>query len=497
MEALGLAAGALTLLAILLLTQFMKVRGAARRLPPGPPPLPILGNLWALNFTLHHESLVQLTKKYGNTITVWVGQSPIVVVHGYEAVRDALVTSSEATNNRPLTPSLKDYAKDRGVSFSNGNTWKQQRRFCVMVLRNLGTGKKTLEQRIQEEARHMVKHFTSQQGTPTNPFSLIECYVSNVISSVVFGHRFDINDSSFHQLIEDAGYITYFLGSVWSQVHNAFPWLARNFLGPTKTLNAHVERINIYVKKEIKEHQEKPESEPEDLIDFYLDQMLKNKGDKESIFDDANLFQLVIDFFIAGSETVATTLMWALLYMIKYPDIQAKVQKELDFVLSDSQTICYEDNKRLPYTKAVIHEIQRHCNLVPLGVPHQCGQHTTIQGFNIQKGTIILANLSSVMYDPKYWEEPQQFNPNRFLDEDGKFVNQKAFLPFSAGQRMCLAEQMARTELFLFFSNLLREFTFQLPDAGGKINLDYVYGLTLKPHPCQIRALVRRPAAHQ
>ncbi|XP_078521713.1 cytochrome P450 2J2-like [Lissotriton helveticus] len=496
MDALGLAVGAAAVLVILLITQFMTLRRAASKLPPGPTPLPILGNLWALNFTLHHETLMQLTKRYGNTFTVWIGHSPMVVVHGYEAVMDALVTSSDVMNNRPLTPSLKDYAKDKGVTFSNGNTWKQQKRFCTMVLRNLGTGKKTLEQRIQVEARHLVEGFAAQQGTPSDPSSLIGGCVANVISSLAFGHRFDINDSSFHHLIEDSNYITYFLGSNWSQVHNAFPWVSRNFLGPYKKLIAHVERINSYVKKEIKEHREKPGGELQDLIDFYLDQMSKNKGEgeKESIFDDANLFQLVIDLFIAGSETVATVLMWCLLYMIKYPDIQDKVQKELDCVLHDSQTIRYEDNQKLPYTKAVIHEIHRHCLVVALGVPHQCTESTTIQGFNIEKGTVILANLASVMYDPKHWEKPQQFNPSNFLDQDGKFVNRKAFLPFSAGQRMCLGSQMARTELFLFFSNLLREFRFQLPDAGAKINVGYVCGLTLKPHPCQISALVRRPA---
>ncbi|XP_067391840.1 cytochrome P450 2D16-like, partial [Emydura macquarii macquarii] len=182
---------------------------------------------------------------------------------------------------------------------------------------------------------------------------------------------------------------------------------------------------------------------------------------------------------------------WTVLDMVAHPDVQEKVQKELDAVLGPSQLICYEDRKKLPYTNAVIHEIQRYSSIVAVGVPRECIRGTVLQGFPIEKGTIIIPNLTSALLDPEQWETPRQFNPNHFLDKDGNFVNKDAFLPFSAGHRVCLGELLARTELFLFFSNLMRAFTFRLPEGVKEINTEAIMWSTLQPHPYKICAVPR------
>ncbi|NXX27515.1 CP2J2 protein, partial [Nicator chloris] len=110
------------------------------------------------------------------------------------------------------------------------------------------------------------------------------------------------------------------------------------------------------------------------------------------------------------------------------------------------------------YTNAVIHEVLRYSNVTSVGVPRQCLKSTTLLGFHIKKGTLVLPNLHSVVYDTEHWATPWEFKPDHFLDSDGNFVNKEAFLPFSAGHRVCLGEQMARVELFIFFTNLLRAF---------------------------------------
>uniref|UniRef100_A0A8C3JH48 Cytochrome P450 2J2 n=1 Tax=Calidris pygmaea TaxID=425635 RepID=A0A8C3JH48_9CHAR len=108
----------------------------------------------------------------------------------------------------------------------------------------------------------------------------------------------------------------------------------------------------------------------------------------DATYDEENLIQTIFDLFLAGTETTATTLRWALLYMVVYPDIQAKVQKELDAVLGCSHAICYEDRKKLPYTNAVIHEIQRYSNIVLIALPRQSMKDTELLGFPIPKGTV-------------------------------------------------------------------------------------------------------------
>ncbi|NWI57495.1 CP2K1 protein, partial [Calyptomena viridis] len=168
-----------------------------------------------------------------------------------------------------------------------------------------------------------------------------------------------------------------------------------------------------------------------------------------------------------------------------------KVQKELDAVLGPSKLICYEDRRKLPYTNAVVHEIQRFSNIISVGMPRVCVRNTTLLGFPLKKGTIVLPNIASSLYDPEQWKTPRQFNPGHFLDKDGNFVSQEAFLPFSIGHRVCLGEHLARTELFIFFANLLRAFTFRLPEGVTEINTEPIFGGTLQPHPYRVCAIPR------
>uniref|UniRef100_A0A8C2TSH5 Uncharacterized protein n=1 Tax=Coturnix japonica TaxID=93934 RepID=A0A8C2TSH5_COTJA len=168
-----------------------------------------------------------------------------------------------------------------------------------------------------------------------------------------------------------------------------------------------------------------------------------------------------------------------------------KVHKELDAVLGSSRLICYTDRKNLPYTNAVIHEIQRYSNIVLIALPRYTVKDTELLGFRIPKDTIVLVNIDSVLTDPEKWETPDQFNPEHFLDKDGNFVHREAFLPFSIGQRACMGELLARLELFIIFCTLLQSFTFTLPDGVKEINTKFVFSSTMKPPPHQLCAIPR------
>ncbi|XP_053558508.1 cytochrome P450 2C14 isoform X2 [Bombina bombina] len=417
----------------ILFFRYLKMRWAARSLPPGPSPLPVIGNLLSLKFKLHPETLKQLAKEYGNIYTIWMGHTPLIVLNGLKAVKDALVSHSEELSGRPEASFLRDITSGKGIVASNGHNWKQQRRFGLMTLRNLGLGKHGLESRIQEEAQYLTESFTIMNGKAMDPSNLITHSVSNVISNTVFGHRFSIDDMTFQKLVEGNHYLTKILGSAWGRMYDAFPWIMSHVPGPHQKSFENKEYIENFVKDEIRIHQENgiPE-EPNDLIDHYLVQMEKTKNESNSTYDMSNLIQVVVDLFTAGTESTATTLQWGLLFMLAYPDIQVKIQNELDAVLEGSQTVCYEDRKKLPYTNAVIHEIQRYGNIASVGIARLSIRHVTLDGYSLDKNTIILPNLDSVLHDPKHWETPYKFNPNHFLDKDGNFVAPEAFLPFSA-----------------------------------------------------------------
>ncbi|XP_017582493.1 cytochrome P450 2J6-like isoform X2 [Corvus cornix cornix] len=421
------------LIIFLLIVEFFRLRKACKQFPPGPTPLPLLGNLVHLNFQFHRDLLMELAKTHGNMYTLWFGWVPVVILNGFEAVKDGMTTHPEDVSGRLVSPFFRALAKGKGIILASGRSWKQQRRFGIMTLRNLGMGKKGLEHRVQEEASHLVELFVNLKGRPVDPSFPLFHSISNVICAVVFGYHFSDEDKTFHELIRATEQIFRFAGS--------------------------------FV------HQSKEGAKPK--------------------YDEENLVYVINDLFLGGSETSSTTLYWGLLYMVVNPDIQEKVQKELDAVLGPSQLICYEDRRKLPYTNAVVHEIQRFSNIVFVGVPRVCVRNTTLLGFPVRKGTIVIPNIASVLYDPEQWETPRQFNPGHFLDKEGNFIPREAFLPFSAGHRVCLGEHLARTELFIFFASLLRAFTFRLPEGVSKISTEPLLGGTLQPHPYRVCAIPR------
>uniref|UniRef100_A0A8D0L8X5 Cytochrome P450 family 2 subfamily AB member 15 n=1 Tax=Sphenodon punctatus TaxID=8508 RepID=A0A8D0L8X5_SPHPU len=436
--------------------------------------------------------IINLAKSYGNIFTMWLGPMPVVVLSGFQAVKEGVITKADDLANRPETPFANALANGKGIIFSNGHTWKQQRRFGLSTLRKLGVGKKSMEHQIEEEARLLVETFAKEKGQPLDPAFPIVNAVANVISVAAFGHRFSTDDEVFHQLVESLNYIVNYVSNRTHIMYEAFPWLVRSLSEPHKKLLACRDFVYSFARKEIKNHEAAGTlDDPRDFIDFYLAEM-ENVRDSTSTFDEDNMVHDIFDLFSAGSDTTTTTLQWALLYMVKHPDIQEKVQKELDDVLGSCQFISYEDRKSLPYTNAVIHEIQRFNNIILIGLPRQTVKDTTVlRSYYIPNGIVVLPDLYSVLCDPEQWETPQQFNPNHFLDKDGNFVTREAFMAFGAGPRVCLGEQLARTELFIFFTTLLRAFSFRLPEGVKEISTQPVIGIIMHPEPYQICAVPR------
>uniref|UniRef100_A0A8C6HEP3 Cytochrome P450, family 2, subfamily d, polypeptide 40 n=1 Tax=Mus spicilegus TaxID=10103 RepID=A0A8C6HEP3_MUSSI len=234
-----------------------------------------------------------------------------------------------------------------------------------------------------------------------------------------------------------------------------------------------------------------PDQPPRDLTDDFMAEMEKAKGNPESSFNEANLRLVVLDLFGAGIVTTSATLTWALLLMILHPDVQRRVQEEIDEVIGQVRRPEMADQARMTYTSAVIHEVQRFADITPMTLPHRTSCDIEVQGFLIPKGTNLISNLSSVLKDETIWEKPLCFHPEHFLDAQGHFVKPEAFMPFSAGRQACLGEPLARMELFLFFTCLLQCFSFSVP-AGQPLPSDYgIYAMVVSPAPYQLCAVVR------
>uniref|UniRef100_F7A046 Cytochrome P450 family 2 subfamily B member 6 n=1 Tax=Callithrix jacchus TaxID=9483 RepID=F7A046_CALJA len=169
-----------------------------------------------------------------------------------------------------------------------------------------------------------------------------------------------------------------------------------------------------------------------------------------------------------------------------------RVYKEIEQVIGPHRPPALDDRAKMPYTDAVIHEIQRIADLLPMGLPHIVTQHTSFRGYTIPKGTEVFPILSTALNDPHYFEKPDTFNPDHFLDTNGALKKNEAFIPFSLGKRICLGEGIARTELFLFFTTILQNFSVASPVAPEDIDLTpQENGVGKLPPAYQIRFLPR------
>ncbi|CAM5098686.1 unnamed protein product [Eretmochelys imbricata] len=457
--------------------------------PPGPKPLPIIGNLHIMNLKRPYRTMLELSKKYGPVFSIQMGCQKMVVLSGYEMVKEALVNQADAFAERPKIPVFADTSKGYGIIFSHGNNWKVMRRFTLTTLRDFGMGKRAIEDRIVEENGFLTKDIESCKGKPFEITTIINAAVANIIVSILLGERFDYKNPTFLRLLSLMSENIRLAGSPSVTLYNMCPalgFLLRNYkilLHNTSELHSFIRLTFIERLKELDKNDQRS------FIDAFLVRQQEEKSNTNGYFHNDNLISLVNNLFAAGMETTSTTLRWGLLLMMKYPQIQSKVQEEIARVIGSAQPRI-EHRTKMPYTDAVVHEIQRFANILPMNLPHETTEDVTLKGYFIPKGTYIIPLLASVLQDESQWKKPDKFNPEHFLDSQGKFVKKEAFMPFSAGRRICAGENLAKMELFLFFTSLLQRFIFHPPPGVTSSDLDLTpaVGFTTPPMPHKVCA---------
>eukprot|EP00794_Sanderia_malayensis_P012085 gene12085-13329_t len=484
-------AGVIGLLVYLLINYFIRLT-ELKNYPPGPIPLPVIGNLHLLGLK-PHESLVQLSKKYGPVMSLSIGPQRIVVFNSIEPAKEALLKKGEEFAGRPqdvISAEIVTHGYN-DIAFSDyGPSWKMMRKVAHSSMKMFGAGMEDLEGKVLIEIEELFGRFDAKEGTPFNPYHDMALGVLNIICSIIFGNRYDVNDPEFIDIIQFNRDLVQ--GFDNSSALAFMPWLK---FFPNKGLSQLKRAVKLrdeIMYKKIKEHKETFDaSNHRDLTDALWNEFL-NEGhvgpaNNNIRLTEKNFEMILTDLFVAGSETTTTTLQWSVLYLSKWPEVQKKIAEERENVIGERQPRLV-DRGKLHYFEATMHEIMRFSSLVPLGVPHKTICDTEIHGHHIPKGTQIWFNTWAYHNDERYWKDPKSFKPERWLNEDGEFVPgiRKSYLPFGAGRRVCLGEAMAKIELFLFLSNILQRYEIQQVPGECPPSLEGTLSVAYSPKPFNV-----------
>ncbi|XP_015795398.1 cytochrome P450 2H2-like [Tetranychus urticae] len=450
------------------------------RLPPGPWGLPIVGYYPFLK----DESYLQfdsLSKKYGPVYSLKLGQHDVVVICDWDHLK--LAFADESLLAKPHELFFEGIIKYPSFAEMSGDDWRFHRRVSLHVLRDLGLGTSKMEEAIRRE----IKQFLPTIGEgKVDFFTKLLPSVSNNISILLFGHNFSYSDPYKVGLDENMDRVNQTFQ--FAGLSTFLPWLVKiaTALGRFRVsvISKHLHAVEDLLQKEIDMHQsESRVNEIEDYIDGYLVEQKnrQNKDKNDELFSMGVLRRNLTGFFAAGSDTVTSTLSWAMMYLIYNLEYQDKIRAEIADVIGFEREPVYTDRNRMPFTMAFLYETQRIGSVVAVNLLRRASRDTKIGKYNIPKDTIVIFNLWSIHRDPKLWPEPEKFDPNRFLSEDGSSAIKPPYLvPFSGGKRICLGEGLANVELFLYLVNILQRYQVRY-DPSIKLSLEATFGVSRRP----------------
>ncbi|GIZ05395.1 cytochrome P450 2J2, partial [Caerostris extrusa] len=412
-----------------------------------------------------------------------LGSIDIVVLTEYETIKEAF--SKDAFMGRPPDLPFELSKETLKTEAFNGMPWKEQRRFSLHMLRDLGFGKTRLEEHLKEEILELLEQMSENVGKPVKLSYLLAPSMSNNIASLVFGKRLKYNDPVRQNLDRQIREIGRLAGAVSWQLF--FPWIrafvSKFNIGDNGKMVRLFGEMKDFCRKQIDQHEATLDpNNVRDFVDGYLLEMKKKGNDPKTTFRKEVLTDLSRAFFGAGSDTVRVTVDWMMLISSAYPEVQKKIHAEIDEVIGHERFPTWQDRLKMPYTDAALAELMRWKTIVPLNIMRYTLEDTELNGYFIPKHSRVLAVIWAVDHDKKLWgEDVHEYKPERFLSEDGKKVVKPEYaIPFSVGKRSCPGKSFAEVEVFLYITAILQKFQISAP-PGKDIDLEGKLGISLQP----------------
>ncbi|XP_020085304.1 cytochrome P450 76A1 [Ananas comosus] len=485
----------LTLLALVLVAYQRrlnpKAAAASQPLPPGPTPLPLIGNLHQLG-SLPHKSLARLARRYGPVVTVHLGAMTTVVVSSAAAAREMYKEHDAALAGRMVYESMRYERANEGsiITAQPGAEWRMLRRLCTtgfFAAARLDALQGVRSRCVAGLLRRADDAGGSGRGGVVDLGRLLFLTAFNHTGNLVLSR--DLLDSKEgNEFFHHAGRIMEIVGR--PNVADFVPALRRlDPQGIRRGMEGHIRRALEIVAGFLNERIQRRDKEGsgDDKKKDLLDVLLDFEGDgveepKKLPFD--TIVKVVVEIFIAGIDTTAGTMEWAMAELIKHPEVMKKAQAEVrENIAASKEYLEEKDVINLPYLKGVINETLRLHPPLPFLVPHKSLKPCTLLGHGIPCDTQVFVNVWALGRDPSTWPEPEVFDPARFAPENPAAADYKGhhyeFLPFGSGRRKCPAIPLVSRLLPLVIGSLLYAFDWQLPCGADPTRLDMSERVTI------------------
>ncbi|KAJ9550004.1 hypothetical protein OSB04_022547 [Centaurea solstitialis] len=452
-----------------------------RRLPPGPTGLPIIGNLLELG-PKPHISLAKLSQKYGPLMTIRLGTITTVVASTPDAAREILQRNDEACSGRvvPDAVTTLDHHDVAVLWISTNEEWRTIRRALNTYLthNNKLDMLSDLRQNVVDEMMGFIRE-SARRKEVVDVGKLAFAVALNQMSNTILSQnvtRYDCDDiggfkEAVRTLMEVDGKFN--LADIFPVLK---PWDPQNIRRQAKAAYRWFDKVTDGFIKERLKHRESKLPRFGDM----LDSMLDCSEDKEDGFSFKHIKALLVDLFLAGTETSANTIEWTMTELLLNPHIFSRLRQEISTIVDEDGNIQEAKVINLPYLQAVIKETMRLHFSVPLLVPHKTETDVKIGEYLLPKNTQILVNAWAMARDPRYWEDPLTFMPERFLDTKLDYRGQHfEFIPFGSGRRMCPGIALARRVTSLMVASFVYHFDWKLPHPKEEIDMNCIFGITL------------------
>ncbi|KAH7566649.1 hypothetical protein JRO89_XS08G0208800 [Xanthoceras sorbifolium] len=484
----------LSLIFLMLAFKLFQSKARYKNLPPSPPSIPIIGNLYLLKPPMH-RTFHKLSQKYGPIFSLRLGSRLVIVVSSSTAVEECFTKNDVILANRPKLLITKHLTYDY-TTLSNapyGEHWRNLRRICAIEIFSsnrlnnfLSIRKDEVKQLLEKLSCNSLQGFAKVELKPL----LTELTFNNIMRMIsgkrYYGDEVNSNEESkhFRELIAEAFAISGISNPV--DFLPILSWLDNGAF--EKKLSKLGRRMDAFLQRLIEEHRRKDGSN-----NTMIDHLLSLQETQPEYYTDQIIKGLILVMITAGTDTSAVTLEWAMSNLLNHPDVLKKAREELDAQVGQARLIDESDLPKLQYLQSIISETLRLYPAAPLLVPHVSSSHCTVGGYDVPADTILLVNAWAIQRDPKLWNEPTSFKPERFESGEGKEGHK--LMPFGMGRRACPGAGLAQRIVGLTLGSLIQCFDWEKVDKNKKIDMTEGKGITMpKAEPlvavCKARPVV-------